>query len=140
MKGQGFRLNGETIPVVPWFPVGFIIEMNREDNPSQFFGGTWELYGVGCVTACINKNDTDTNTRTSFNQTLGTEIGSKYLHKHYHTSPVFMYDTTVSNPTPVMNYHSTGKQGDIATTQAGSGDAQNIQPTKLVYRWVKTAY
>ena len=144
MKAQGFRLNGETIPVVPWFPVGFIIEMDREDNPSKFFGGTWELYGVGCVTACINKNDTDTNTRTSFNQTLGTEIGSKYLQSHNHPANNFIFNANDSS----FKLVSVGS-GNLVVAIAdkrrgvdlfGDGDAQNIQPTKLVYRWVKTAY
>lgn len=123
---------------VPYFPVGFIIEMNKNTNPSIYFGGTWKLYGVGCVTACIDTTDTDTNVKTSFNQAVGTEIGSKYLqsHKHHYYSPIVQL---VQSSTSGGTYGNYQKQYKIDTDSTGSGDAQNIQPTVLVYRWVKTA-
>lgn len=136
---QGFDFNGEKVYPVPWFPVGFIIEMARDTNPAVFFGGIWELYGVGRVTACIDTSDTDTNVKTSFNQEVGTQIGSKFLQSHMHQyySPIVQQVQNTSSGATYGNYN---KQYKINTDSSGSGDAQNIQPTVLVYRWVKTAY
>ena len=137
-------VNGKKVYCVPYFPVGFIIEMNKNTNPTVYFGGTWELYGVGRVTACINTADTDTNTKTSFNQKVGTNIGSKYLQYHTHHANNFIINEVGAS----LKEISVGS-GNLTVSAVnnnrrdvewyGSGDAENIQPTVLVYRWVKTS-
>ena len=47
-------------------PIGTIIENNTGTNPSTYIGGTWELYGQGRVTVCIDSSDND------FGGTVGT--------------------------------------------------------------------
>ena len=47
-------------------PIGTIIENNTGTNPSTYIGGTWNLYGQGRVTVCIDSSDND------FGGTVGT--------------------------------------------------------------------
>lgn len=118
--------------------VGSIYMSINSTDPSKLFGGTWVRI-AGYVLGGINPSDNDTNTKTSFNQSAGTKIGSKYLQSHYHSSPVHLYETSGSG-TANMVYRVTPKQGDISTTLVGNGDAQNIQPTFLVHMWYRSAW
>lgn len=131
---------GTILGVTPFYPVGYIIEETSGINPEKWYGGVWELYGKGKVMACIDTSDTDTNSKTNFNKSVGMVIGSKYLQKHNHGY-----------------WNSDGRRNNGAGTDwlyqgvdvsaftngtgfTGEGDSQNIQPTILIYRWRKIAY
>ncbi len=43
------------------YPVGTILEFDREMDMTSIYGGTWELFGIGRSTICINTNDADFN-------------------------------------------------------------------------------
>lgn len=144
-------------------PIGTIIENNTGTNPSTYIGGTWELYGQGRVTVCIDSND------LSFD-TAGETGGSKALQRHTHTATftgtketgwfsgyqlgqgagsadgkIF---TSVNGTqkgcakeygtSPKFNFNLTPK-GSITIEDAGTGDQANLQPYIVVYRWVRTA-
>lgn len=144
-------------------PIGTIIENNTGTNPSTYIGGTWELYGKGRVTVCIDSND------LSFD-TAGKTGGSKALQRHTHTATftgtketgwfsgyqlgqgagsadgkIF---TSVNGTqrgcakeygtSPKFNFSLTPK-GTIDVIYEGDGNSQNLQPYITVYRWVRTA-
>lgn len=117
--------------------VGSIYMSINDTDPSLLFGGTWVRI-AGYVLGGINPSDTDTNTKTSFNQKAGTKIGSKYLQSHTHNyySPIVQLVQPTSSGGTYGNYQ---KQYKIGTDSAGSGDAQNIQPTFLVHMWYRSA-
>lgn len=139
------------------YPVGSIYISIASTDPSSLFGGTWERI-KGYVLAGINENDDDENDKTSFNQKAGTVIGSKYLHSHRHdlgdsagetsgghawgwgASGRTVYAASAASAGNGNNNYINTKQGVWnRTTYSGSGDAQNIQPTLLVYIWKRTA-
>lgn len=133
---------GTILGVTPFYPIGYIIEETSGINPEKWYGGVWELYGKGCVTACINSADTDANSKTNFNKQVGTVIGSKYMQNHHHEQVV-----TANEQGDVYrrrDYQSEGYAGvypqNAWTIDYGSGDSENIQPTILIYRWRKIAY
>lgn len=117
--------------------VGSIYMSINSTDPSELFGGTWVRI-AGYVLGGINPSDNDTNTKTSFNQSAGTKIGSKYLQSHDHSyySPVIQLVQSATSGGCYGNYN---KQYKIKTERAGSGDAQNIQPTFLVHMWYRSA-
>lgn len=133
-------------------PIGTQIYNSRADfDPNVLYPGTvWERK-KGVVLGAINEDDTDTNTKTSFNQASGTQIGSKSLYAHTHSLPGFTFkwgpQSTGSGfayaPTEVYSGNcETGKnyivvsQGTMGKTNTGGGgDAENIQPTLLSYLW-----
>lgn len=123
-------------------PVGTIIINDLKNfNPNKYYEDTvWERI-KGRVIAGIDENDTDTNKKTSFNQASGTLIGNKWLHSHGH-SWVGVNDGASIGYSPGVypfriyqdvGVNWTGTSDHIR--KAGSGDAQNIQPTYLSYMW-----
>ena len=116
------------------YPVGAIYMSVSPTSPASLFGGTWERI-KGYTPAGINEEDDDTNTKTSFNQSAGKTIGSKWLQKHQH-----MYwnsDGRRNNGAGTdWNYQGVDvSKFSNGTGYTGDGDAQNIQPTILVYMW-----
>lgn len=139
---QAFNpIDGKKMYCIPYFHVGYILEETTGKNPSKWYGGTWELYGKGCVTACIDTSDADSNSKTNFNKSVGTKIGSKYLQKHDHGSLVAA--PVGDNGYFRFSYNGEGRGGLFptlhGTESTGLGDSENIQPTILIYRWRKIA-
>lgn len=119
------------------YPVGSIYMSIDSTDPSDLFGGKWERI-KGHVLGGIDENDTDDNVKTSFNQEAGTKIGSKFLqsHSHKYYSPIVQLVQSTSSGGTYGNYQ---KQYKINADYTGDGDAQNIQPTLLVYIWKRIA-
>ena len=146
-------------------PIGTIIENNTGTNPSTYIGGTWDLYGQGRVTVCIDSND------LSFD-TAGETGGSKALHRHTHTA-TFSGNAITGQHSPIPEGKSTAwangcfsvpanattfggiyqnakgdgrpvtfnatPSGTITVDSAGTGDQANLQPYIVVYRWIRIA-
>ena len=133
-------------------PIGTQIYNSRADfDPNLLYPGTvWERK-KGVVLGAINEDDTDANTRTSFNQASGTQIGSKSAFAHTHTLPGYTFkwgpQTSGSGfafaPTEMhsgncetgKNYIVVSQETMGKTNTGGGGDAENIQPTLLSYLW-----
>lgn len=133
-------------------PIGSQIYNSRKDfDPNEYYPGTKWTRIKGYVLGGINEDDTDTNTNTTFNQDSGKNIGSKWLQEHQHHMPghVFNWGRTYSDnvyagvnatsgSTPSNNL-ATSQGNFMYTENSGSGDGQNIQPTKLTYIWERIA-
>lgn len=146
-------------------PIGTIIENNTGTNPSTYIGGTWELYGEGMVTVCIDEDDMFKD----FN-TVGKTGGSRWMQNHTHTATFTgtketgwfsgyqlgqgagSADGTIFTSvkgtqkgcakeygtSPKFNFSLTPK-GTIDVIYEGDGNSQNLQPYITVYRWIRTA-
>ncbi len=66
------------------YPVGTILEFDREMDMTSIYGGTWELFGVGRSTVCINTSDTDFNIRlkTGGSKTHTMTVAEMPAHNH----------------------------------------------------------
>ena len=123
------------------YPVGAIYMSVSPTSPASLFGGTWERI-KGYALGGINEEDKDTNTKTSFNQSAGKTIGSKWLQNHTHLlrhkggSEWQVSDAYVEQK--VMTYSPSNAYG-TESDSTGNGDAQNIQPTMLVYMWKRVS-
>lgn len=119
---------------------------DKNFNPNTTYSGTsWERV-KGRVLAGIDESDTDTNVKTSFNQIAGKTLGHKKTQAHSHHN---MVDQTTGNPQVSFptwqcavaykgQISSPATRFGISTKPEGDGDAQNIQPTRLTYIWVRT--
>jgi len=114
-------------------PVGTVKTFNVSTNPATLYGfGTWEAYGTGRVLVGIDTNDTDFDT-------VDEEGGHKEMQAHKHTLKTGCGGVACGG--------SIGQRGwsgdDISyvddTSTVGAGDSGNLQPYKVVYRWVRTA-
>lgn len=119
-------------------PVGTqIYNSQKEFDPNVLYPGTkWERI-KGYILGGINEEDSDTDENTTFNKNAGETIGSKWLQNHSHQQYVTANEQ--GNVYRRRDYSSEGNAGiypqNISTEAVGSGNAQNIQPTKLTYIW-----
>lgn len=126
-----------TLPSLSNFwPVGSIYMTVSPQNPSEFFGGTWVLWGNGRVPVGVD------TTQTEFN-TVEKTGGSKQLQEHYHQ----IKDQTHTDHLnvaigageilgDVSLYNSTS---DDYTEISGGGHSGNLQPYITCYMWKRTA-
>lgn len=130
------------------WPKGSIYISVIDQNPSKYFGGTWEVFGTG---RCLVGVDTS---QSEFNSVEKTG-GSKYLQEHYHDIRFAAYDgngVTISNigtgvdVLDIPNWNWTkNRQNDknsgsnLYTNKEGTGNSGNLQPYITVYMWKRTA-
>lgn len=128
------------------YEVGDIYETTSDRTPAQRFGfGTWELFGVGRVTVCLDEND------PAFNAVAG--VGGEKTHvltldeltKHKHK-----YDDSYfaeGPPGSKLGSGNSDNNNDYSyrspqpeTEAAGEGKPFNIlQPYIVVRRWRRIA-
>lgn len=142
-------------------PVGTILSNNQASfNPNSVYPGTkWSRYAQGRVLVGINENDGDFNTS-------GKTGGHKALQAHNHTASTgsagnhnhrfkgFVYLASTAYTYAAVSH--TQQSGDpwavppsleaagahthtVSINNAGSGNAQNLQPYVAVYMWIRTA-
>lgn len=173
-----------------FYRVGDVIISTNNENPSKWYGGTWELFAPGRTLVCIDTSQTEFNS-------IKKTGGSKYMQQHNHSAStggagahtpsgsistkslvgtfnylhapitlirasgiVSTYDSgQVDNYTGTStnarncgiwkldashNHTFTGNAvgnhtHGVTVNNAGSGNAQNLQPFIVVYMWIRTA-
>lgn len=125
----------------PYYRIGDFLESTNPNNPGDDgFIGTWELYGKGRVTVCIDPNDTDFNTISKMVGEKEHTLTIDEMPSHNHSIKCAENDTGFGG-----NYLTAGKKGSYTTSDnpinnTGGGNAHNnIQPTIVVYRWRRIA-
>lgn len=53
---------GNKVVTVPYYRVGDLFLTTIATNPSEYLGGTWELFGPGRTLVCVDTSDSDFNT------------------------------------------------------------------------------
>lgn len=103
-------------------------------NPSEWFGGVWEVFATGRTLVGIDTSQTE------FNTVMKTG-GSKYLQRHSHwqslkdsgsRAGVAAYDWFISNTG--RWYDGSDLAGDVAGSWK-TGNSGNLQPYIVVYMW-----
>lgn len=87
--------NGNKIFAAPWMPIGSIFLTVSNDNPSKYFGGTWEKISggflYGCTSSIDNNTSTGVNTSAAGSGNTGsTTLGIDQIPSHDH---IFYYNT-----------------------------------------------
>lgn len=82
--------NGNKIFAAPWMPIGSIFLTVSNDNPSKYFGGTWEKISGGFLYGCTSSIDNNTSTGVNTSAAGSRNTGSHKLtvdempaHQHY---------------------------------------------------------
>ena len=122
----------------PYYRIGDFLESTNPNNPEDDgYIGTWELYGKGRVTVCIDSADTDFNT-------IGKTGGEKE-----HTLTI----DEIPSHGHTVNYSASGGTGLGITAmgeqlsdsssiiqKTGGGQAHNnMSPYVVIYRWRRIA-
>lgn len=140
--------NGEKYYAHPYWPVGSIYMSINSENPSVFFGGTWERIAQGRTLIGVDENDAD------FNEVSKTG-GNKNLQEHYHEmrysgpSGSGVSISATGSGTDVLcltAYEWTknltnafGSGSNVYTNNAGTGNSGNLQPYLTCYIWHRIA-
>jgi len=137
------------------FHVGCIWEERTGTNPATTFGfGTWELYGVGRVTVCIDSGDTDFDTVDETNGAKTKAISahadtavanhSDHVHSFVASSTSALVKLVAADvKTGVSPLGTSAAPSAVMThsvTQPSAhSDLNVVQPSIVVYRWTRTA-
>lgn len=130
----------------PYYRIGDFLESTNPNNPGDDgYIGTWELYGKGKVTVCIDTNDNDFNTigKTSGEKEHTLTIDEMPNHNHG------VFNKNDSGPQNVTNGYA-AQLGDsppfktyaatLNVSYAGGGQGHNNMPPYIViYRWRRIA-
>lgn len=126
MKGVYLKKGNTRVSVVPYYRIGDLFLTTIATNPSNFLGGTWELFGPGRCLVCVNTSDSD------FNNGLAI-LDTSRLHKR--TSGIYP-------PQDAGNWWF-NKSGTTGATsggaQHGTSDDSSLQPYITCYVWIRTA-
>ena len=120
------------------YPIGSIYITTNTNNPSTYFGGTWEEFATGRTLVGIDTSQTEF-------KTVGQTGGSKYLQAHQHNKQegLYKYDYYAGFDGQVYKAGNTPLQylsvdsGDVKNLT--TGNSGNLQPYIVVYMWKRTA-
>lgn len=116
--------NGNKVFAAPWMPIGSIFLTVSNDNPSKYFGGTWEKISGGFLYGCTSSIDNNTSTglntsKAGSGNTGSTALTIDQIPSHSHTTPhTLRYENTSSwwiggtgGTTIAVDNKSTGNTG-----------------------------
>lgn len=109
------------------WPIGSIFLNVNPTNPSEYFGGEWELWGSGRVPVGVDTSQTEFNT-------VEKTGGSKYLQAHIHNIK-WQYTAASGTTTAALAYNGSS----IETETTGEGNSGNLQPYITCYMWKRIA-
>lgn len=151
MSSVGVQLhtvNNDNAYPRPYYRIGDILESTNPNNPADDgYIGTWELYGKGRVTVCIDTDDSNFNT---VNKELGESTHNltvAEMPNHRHDGIEYDNGDSVSlsqsgNTGYNVQWVRTGSRAnsDLQTSVTGGGQPHNnIQKSIVVYRWRRIA-
>lgn len=112
--------------VIPYYPVGTILEFDREMDMTAIYGGTWELFGTGRMTIGIDESDPD------FNEAL--KLGGSKTHAQTVDE---MASHSHNAKTGVGKVASTYRvvQGTYASGNAGNKSSNHAPATPTNVSW-----
>ena len=121
------------------FEIGDLFFTTNNTNPSNRFGGTWELYAKGKTIVGIDPDDTDFN---SINKTGGEKTHTLTINEMPEHNHSMAYGTNTSSP----GFGVTVAAGDgpyyttqIIQNEGGNQAHNNLQPFIVSYIWINTA-
>lgn len=139
MKGVYLKKGNTKVTVVPYYRVGDLFLTTIATNPSNFLGGTWELFGPGKCLVCVDVNDTDFNTVKKTGGEKTHKLTVNEMPKHRHNT---RYGTSGSSSSYGSAFVYTGYDGNNNAMMLDTGGDQphnNVQPYITCYVWIRTA-
>lgn len=133
----------ETTKVQGFYPVGSLYFSINSTNPTEYFGGTWELYCPGRTIAGVNEDDSNFSTANN-NNTKGAKtitLTTSQIPSHSHNWASSTRAASGTNFIRMRAYSYSGADGTgYATSYSGSSEAHNnLQPYITCYIWIRTA-
>lgn len=136
--------DGNKLVSVPYYRVGDLFLTTIATNPSNFLGGTWELYGPGRCLVCVDTSQSEFNSvkKTGGEKTHTLSVDEMPQHSHIFQ---YGYGYQVGGTGGSYSYGANNKQtgwSGLGTPIAYMGNSQahnNLQPFITCYVWIRTA-
>ena len=118
----------------PYFRIGDILESTNPNNPADDgYIGTWELYGKGRVTVCIDTSDSNFNT---VNKTVGENTHTLTVDEMPSHNHKFKASIGAGSWEDQFNFGNNNNTSTMTSyTVGGDQPHNNIQKSIVVYRW-----
>lgn len=126
------------------YPIGSIYMSVNNVNPSQYFGGTWEVWGAGKVPVGVDVSDGDFSTSEKTGGEKTHKLTANEMPSHRHTmgdytdnfggAGNYYYPTCIKSWTP-----SSGWKSFNVNNTGGDQAHNNLQPYITCYMWKRTA-
>ena len=134
--GQLKDKNGNKVFAAPWMPVGSIYISVINQNPSNYFGGTWEQFANGRTLVGVDTSQTEFNSveKTGGEKEHTLTINEMPEHDHNLIHSIL---TAADNQTPITSYSgsTTTAHYYVASPNGGDQPHNNLQPYITVYMW-----
>lgn len=122
----------------PYYRIGDFLESTNPNNPGDDgYIGTWELYGKGRVTVCIDSDDIDFDTIGKMSGEKEHTLTIDEMPSHTHT---VNYSGGAGTSTGVTAMGDQLGTSSAIVQATGGGQAHNNMPPNIViYRWRRIA-
>lgn len=129
--------NGNKVFAAPWMPIGSIYISVINQNPSNYFGGTWEQFANGRTLVGVDTSQTEFNSVEKTGGEKNHKLSIAEMPSHNHTKTMVPKDNEWIAPNTGWNYSFTNQQTYIQNTDNTGGDQphNNLQPYITVYMW-----
>lgn len=144
MSSVGVQLhtvNNDNAYPRPYYRIGDILESTNPNNPADDgYIGTWELYGKGRVTVCIDTYDSNFNTVNKETGESTHTLTVAEIPEHNHTIESASVSGTAGYDLQQMTKGWSSAIISSGTSATGGGQPHNnIQKSIVVYRWRRIA-
>ena len=131
--------NGNKVFAAPWMPIGSIYISVINQNPSNYFGGTWEQFANGRTLVGVDTSQTEFNSVEKTGGEKKHTLSVDELAEHAHTFDSIQNNDTQpwQAPYQVFEYkYVAGTKYTATTTTSGRTlPHNNLQPYITVYMW-----
>lgn len=128
------------------YPVGTIYTSTSDINPTEYFGGTWEIYGSGRCLVGVDTTQTEFNSVKKTGGSKSVTLNINQIPSHYHNmvdrGRLVYWDSGLNQMGDLNHNGNKPVQTTWNTRTANSGGGQahtNLQPYITVYFWRRTA-
>lgn len=124
------------------YKVGDIFITINTDNPTERFGGEWELFQPGRTLVCIDTEDTAFNTIEKTGGEKQHTLTIDEMPEHRHNQIYTGHYVTAGTTNIAVDTYGGGMSG-VTNAQmsntGGNGAHNNLQPYAVVYVWKRIA-
>lgn len=126
------------------YPVGTIYETTAFSTVAQVqnaFGGTWQTWGMGRVSVCVNPSDASFNTVEKTGGEKNHTLAISEMPSHQHKLSLANYGSDVASGV-VWSSQQVGKyaySSDMIEPVGGGGAHNNLQPYITSYKYKRIA-
>ena len=140
--------DGNKLVSVPYYRVGDLFLTTIATNPSNFLGGTWELFGPGRCLVCVDTSQTEFNSVKKTGGEKSHILTVNEMPSHNHN--ILRSDGGNASDlgwgsnqwdTGLISTSGTNKKNvyQQITNTGGSQAHNNLQPFITCYVWIRTA-